>query len=202
MRILDRQEIGTILDTAPPRYRTAIAVSIFSGVRQGELLGLRWSDLDVSVGLLRVSKQLDRAGGLVEPKTAQAFREIVLPPFLVRILKEHRLGSPFCSQTDFVFASATGGPLHYRNLVRRGLEKATELGNLDGEGRPKLRWHDLRHTAASLWIAEGLDVVFVAQQLGHSSPDVTLKVYAHAFDREAHADRASAALEAAFDSVL
>jgi integrase len=67
---------------------------------------------------------------------------------------------------------------------------------------PKLRFHDLRHTFASLLIAEGANVVFASRQLGHASPDITLRVYAHLFDRLEHAARAGDALEAGFATVL
>lgn len=62
-----------------------------------------------------------------------------------------------------------------------------ERAKLDGDERPKLRFHDLRHTFASLLVAESLNVVFVSRQLGHASPDITLRVYAHLFDGAEHA---------------
>ena len=70
------------------------------------------------------------------------------------------------------------------------------------DGRAKLRWHDLRHTFASLLVAQGLNVVYVSRQLGHASPDITLRVYSHLFDQAEHGQRASAALEAQFETVL
>jgi Phage integrase family len=73
---------------------------------------------------------------------------------------------------------------------------------LDGGDRPKLRFHDCRHTFASLLIASGGTVVFVSRQLGHGSPDITLRVYAHLFDVAEHAERASVALEKGFAAVL
>jgi Phage integrase family len=74
--------------------------------------------------------------------------------------------------------------------------------NLDAGDRPSLRFHDLRHTFASLVIASGGNVVFVSRQLGHASPDITLRVYVHLFDAAEHANRASAALEQGFGAVL
>ncbi len=73
---------------------------------------------------------------------------------------------------------------------------------LDDSNHPTLRFHDLRHTFASLLIAQGMTVVFVSRQLGHASPDITLRVYAHLFDSAEHAERASAMLEASFGSVI
>jgi Phage integrase family len=112
--------------------------------------------------------------------------------------------------TDYVFASETGTPLHYRNVVRRGLDKAAEDAGLivsakerkqakgDGLDVVPMRFHDLRDTFASLLIAQGSNVVFVSRQLGHSSPNVTLGVYAHLFDQAEHGQRTKDAMEAAF----
>ena len=197
MRILDREAIGKLLDAAADSYRVLLATAIFSGLRQGELLGLVWSDIDFEAGLIRVRKALDRSGVRVEPKTPQAIREVVMMPALGRMLREHKLRSPFSGPEHFVFSTGKGTPLYWRNVTRRGLGSALERAELE-----HVRWHDLRHTFASLLIAEGLNVVFVSRQLGHASPDITLKVYAHLFDRAEHAQRASAALEAGFGFVL
>jgi integrase len=159
-------------------------------MRLGELLGLKWGDVDFAASVVRVRRQADRQGKLASPKTRQGSRDIVLAPPLAKLLREHRLASRFSTDADFVFASATGGPLNGRNVSRRGLDKALDAAELG-----KLRFHDLRHTYASLLIAEGLNVVFVSRQLGHASPDITLRVYAHLFDAAEHAGRASAALE-------
>jgi len=171
--------------------------AIFTGLRQGELLGLTWGDVDLAGGSIRVSKALDRQGQRVDPKTLQAVREVVLMPALTQLLREHKLASPFSRPIDFVFASATGSPLYWRNVARRGLGAALEAARLE-----HVRWHDLRHTFASLLIAQGANVVYVSRQLGHASPDITLRVYAHLFDRAEHAQRASDALEASFGAMV
>ncbi len=123
-------------------------------------------------------------------------------PALAGLLRRHRVASPHSLGEDFVFASASGRPLHYRNVVRRGLDKAANAADLNPPGIPKLRFHDLRHTYASLLISEGLNVVFVSRQLGHASPDITLRVYAHLFDRSEHGARAADALERGFGASL
>jgi integrase len=217
MRALNSGDITRLLANAPDRYHTLLATGIFTGLRLGELLGLTWEDIDLEAGFLRVSKQLDRHGNLVAPKTAQAIREVGLMPTLVRALQAHRrLAFAYgrAKPTDYAFASDAGTPLHYRNVVRRGLDKAAEAAGLippakerkqakkDGREVPTLRFHDLRHTFASLLIAQGSNVVFVSRQLGHSSPNVTLNVYAHLFDRVEQEQRAKDALEAAFGGVL
>lgn len=201
MRILTRDEIGKVLDGAGDAYRPLLATAVFTGLRLGELLGLTWRDVDFDGAALRVRRQLDRRGERVEPKTDQAVREVVLIPALGRTLREHKLRSPFARDEDFMFASSGGGGLDH-TIPRAALRRALKAAELDGGDRPSLRFHDLRHTFASLAIAQGLDVVFVSRQLGHASPDVTLKVYSHLFDAAQHAERASAALEASFGHLL
>jgi integrase len=203
MRILDRDGIGRLLAAAGDRYQPLLATALFTGLRLGELLGLTWADVDLADGLVKVRKQLDRRGDRVRPKTERAIRGVELMPALARTLqahKERQFAVGHARAEDFVFCTATGAPLHYRNVVRRGLDVAVQRAGLGNE--PRLRFHDLRHTFASLLIAEGLDVVFVSRQLGHASTSVTLDVYAHLFDRESHGRRARAALEDSFGKIL
>ena len=202
MRILQREEINALLDATDSRYRPLLATAAFTGMRLGELLGLAWQDADLNGGVIHVRKQLDRDGERVDPKTPQAIRDVVLMPALARLLRQHRLASPHSRPSDLVFASALGTGLDRRNVSRRGLERAIRRAGLDDPNRPTLRFHDLRHTFASLLIAQGANVVFVARQLGHASPDITLRVYAHLFDSAEHAERVSAMLEASFAGVL
>jgi integrase len=133
---------------------------------------------------------------------AEAVRDVDVMPALARILREHELRLGHSLPTDFVFVSTTGGALNGQNVARRGLEVAMERAGLDGDGRPRLRFHDLRHCFASLLIAEGLDGVYVSRQLGHANPAITFSVYAKLFDRQRHADHAKAALEARFGGLL
>ena len=122
-------------------------------------------------------------------------------PSLATLLREHKLGSAYSSPADPVFVTRTGRPLYYRNLIR-GLRLALTKAGLDGDGQPRLRFHDLRHTYASLLIAQGLNIAFIGNQLGHASPSFTLHVYGGLFDRAEHASRARDRLEAAFGEML
>lgn len=197
---LDSASIGRLVTATPTRYRTLVAVSVLTGIRQGEALGLRWQDIDTKERLLRVRVQLGRDGRLCEPKTQAAKREVPIPPTLARMLAEHRrqaFARGLAKPTDFVFASETGGPLNHRNIVRRGLEKAIENAQL-----PRLTWHDLRHVAASALIAQGASVSYVSRILGHSSPSITLSIYAHEFARAEHADRTRDQMEATFGPLI
>lgn len=197
---LDRETIGTLIAKTPSRYRALVAVSLLTGLRQGEALGLRWQDVNVKAGLIRVRHQLDRDGGLVEPKTSAAKRDIPIPASLGRMLADHKqqaFAKGYAKPTDFVFASETGGPLNHRNVTRRGLEKAIADGKLQ-----KLRWHDLRHVAASVLIAEGASIPYLSRVLGHSSPAITLAIYAHEFARIEHAERTRERMEASFGELI
>jgi integrase len=193
---LDRESVGRLIASTPQRYRVLVAVSVLLGPRQGEALGLRWQDVDTAAGVLRIRYQLSRGGELVEPKTNAARREVPMPPSLARMLAEHRLASPYSAETDYVFASSVGTPLAVRNIARRGLEAATRRAGL-----PRLRWHDLRHIAASALI-EQASPSYVARVLGHSSPAITLSTYAHVFARVEHEERFRELQEQAFGDVL
>jgi integrase len=202
MRILRPDEINALLNAANPAYKPILATAIFTGLRQGELLGLRWADVDFDNGLVHVRRQLDRLGHYVEPKTPRSVRTVVLTPSLAKLLRGHKRTSPHTTPTDPVFATSTGRPMHYRNVTRRGLAEGMEAARLNRDGEPRLRFHDLRHTYASLLIAQGLNVVFVSRQLGHSAASFTLDVYGGLFDRTEHARRATDGLEAAFAHVF
>lgn len=197
---LDREAIGLLLANTPDRFRAAVALSVLTGLRQSEMLGLRWQDIDSAGGLLRVRYQLNRQGQLVAPKTDASKRDVPIPPSLAHMLEtrrslanEHGYGRP----SDLVFASKTGGPISRKNLIRRGLQAGLDRANL-----PNLTWHDLRHIAASALIAEGASIPYLARILGHASPTVTLAVYAHEFARAEHADRTRARMETAFGEFL
>jgi integrase len=196
-RVLNSVEIGRLLDAAPARYRTLLASAILTGLRQSELLGLRWRDIDFDDELIRVRNALDRHGNDVPPKTQHAVRDVVLAPVLAAALRDHRSESVFSGPDDFVFASKVGTPLHWRNVSRRALEPALKAAGIE-----PLRWHDLRHTFASVLIGGGANVVFTSRQLGHGSSDITLRLYAHLFDRAEQAQRTRDLLQASLGEVV
>ena len=196
-KILTREEIGRLLEGAPPRYGTLLATAVFTGLRQGELLGLKWSEVDFGEGVVKVRKSLDRQGHRLNPKTRHAMRDVVVMPALARTLQAHRNASPFPGASDFVFASQRGTPLYWRNVARRALQPA-----LRNAGLEHLRWHDLRHTFASLLISGGANIVYVSRQMGHGSSDITLRCYGHLFDQAEHAQRTRNALEDSFGDLL
>ncbi len=197
---LDRDAIGRLIASTPERYRTLIAVSVLTGIRQGEALGLRWQDIDLKEGLIRIRHQLDRHGNLVQPKTTAAKRDIPIPPSLTRRLavhREHAFGQGFAKPTDLVFTSETGNHLDHRNITRRGLAKALETAGL-----PHLRWHDLRHLAASALISQGASIAYLSRILGHANPAITLAIYAHQYAQAEHAETTRQRMEEAFGQLL
>jgi integrase len=197
---LDRAAIGKLIASTPDRYRTLITLSVLTGIRQGEALGLRWHDIDLREGLIRIRHQLDRNGTLVEPKTAAATRDIPIPPSLTRLLTTHKaeaFARGFAKPTDLVFTSETGNHLDHRNITRRGLTKALETADL-----PHLRWHDLRHLAASALISQGASIAYLSRILGHANPAITLSIYAHQYAEAEHAETTRQRMEDAFGSLL
>jgi integrase len=151
---------------------------------------------------VHVRRQISQNGVRAPLKTAKARRSVVLMPTLGHQLREHRLRSTRPLDHDAVFSRPDGTPLMQatcRYLLRQAARRA---GLSQNPEQPRLRLHDLRHTFASLLIAQGANVVFVSRQLGHASPNTTLGFYAHLFDGAEHAKRTSDLLEASFGHVL
>jgi integrase len=192
-RVLDHHEIARLLDASLPRYRPLLTMAIYTGMRHSELLGLTWADLDLDNGLIHVRYQLSRArlhnpARRVRLKTNAATRDIPLLPQLNALLKRHKLASRHSTDSDYVFTTATGGPLYCGNVERRGLRRAAHDAGLNTDDRPRLRLHDLRHTFAShLSIDLKLDIAQVSRILGHARPSITLDTYTHLFNQASHA---------------
>ncbi len=183
------------------RLEALFALMLATGLRRGEALGLRWTDFDRANGVVRVQRQLKREGaGLVttDTKTFRSRRAVNLPTSIVAVLLEHegrqhlerRRRGPDGVDTDFVFTTTKGTPIDQRNFYRE-FRRVCETAGL-GHWHP----HELRHSAASLMLAQGVPLHVVSQVLGHSSIRLTSDVYGHLLEP----DRASAAL--AMDEVL
>lgn len=166
------------------RLEVLLAVAVVTGMRRGELLALRWSDIDFDRRRLLVLHSVDfLAGyGYVEgkPKTAAGRRVISLPAFLLDMLKNHqvqqlalRKASDNWEDHDLVFPNLRGGYLHPNHLgekFRRLLKEA---------GLPHIHFHDLRHSAASILLCMGVNVKVIQELLGHSDISITLRTYSH-----------------------
>ena len=148
-------------------------LELATGLRRGELLGLKWEDVDLEPGDLRVRRQVSRINGeVVEAplKTKNAYRTLPLAEDTVSVLKEQRKK---VGNSPWVFPSPNGGPISpdsVLHMLHRVLKRA---------GLPKVRFHDLRHTFATLALQNGVDVKTVSGMLGHFSAGFTLDTYAH-----------------------
>lgn len=187
-RILDATDVARLIACTSTTYRALIAAAAFTGMRQGELLGLTWADVDLENGLIHVRQQLQRGRHNEPPrrvrlKTAAAEREIDIAPQLGAVLAAHKLASSYCGDSDFVFATETGSPIHYRNASARGLTAAANRAGLNPPDLPPLSFHDLRHTAITHLIRSGADVAQVQRFAGHAKPSITLDIYVGEFDK-------------------
>ena len=156
-------------------------LALHTGMRQGELLGLRWEDVDLPGAQLHVRKALVVGGRYLDDvKTERSRRTVDLSPAVVASLREHlrrqmveRENNPKRKEQGFVFAGPLGSPLEATSVTRRFQSLLAEAG------LPRQRFHDLRHAAASIMLANGVLMRQVADILGHSTPTVTANVYSH-----------------------
>jgi integrase len=189
IRPLSRAELRALLaglrgDRLEALYVTALG----TGLRQGELLALRWQDVDLARGELTVRHTLQRGTlELAEPKTERARRTIRLPSAVRDALSRHRELQAIVPLSGLVFTSRKGTPLHSRN-VTQDLQR-----HLERLGLPRQRFHDLRHAFATVLIEDGEELGVVSRILGHSQYATTADVYAHL--TPAMLDRAAARMD-------
>jgi integrase len=169
------------------RNEALYAVMLSTGLRRGEALGLMWKDLDRDSGVLQIRRQLKREGGTLvtaDTKTSRSRRSVNLPPPMLKALLWHErrqetertaLGTSWIN-TDFIFTSAVGTPIDPRNFYREFTKICRDAGM--GDWHP----HELRHSAASLMLAQGVKLQVVSQVLGHASIRMTADVYGHILD--------------------
>jgi integrase len=151
-------------------------------MREGELLGLRWRDVDLKRGTVQVQASRRYDGATAETKTARSRRQVLLTGIACEALSRHRavqaserlrLG-PDWEDNDLVFANTIGRSVTAQNLLQRYFYPALERLEL-----PRIRFHDLRHTAATLLLAEGVHPKIVSEMLGHTEIGITLDLYSH-----------------------
>jgi integrase len=183
--------------TSRQDYSLLIETAIRTGLRLGELLGLQWHDLELDEGSLHVRRQWTRTGEYAPPKTQKAIRKVPLAAGMVKRLATHKLASSFSGDEAPVFASAEGGPLNHRNVAQRGFEPAAELAGLNGEGKPRVTFHDLRHAFASIMIERGLSSTVLANVMGHRDATTTERTYVHLFNRQRTDDQVREAMQSA-----
>ena len=197
-----------VLEVAP-KYRTLFCLTIFSGLRRGEILGLQWQDVDFdekSINIVRTVQYTRESGVFIKPPKSQSgFRKIYLPEVVMQKLKEMKeeqieymkaIGSAWNGnrkmEGSFVFIQEDGKPM-FPSTPRQELHRILKTYNKscknEADKLPEITLHELRHTSASILIASGLEATAVAQRLGHSDASISLQVYAHSFEER---DKAAA----------
>ncbi len=165
-------------------------LALATGLRRGEMMGLKWLDINFDAGVLQVRRILSRVPSKMpgkgyveaEPKTQKSRRSIVIAPFALEALKQHRerqleaklqAGTAW-QEHDYVFCTSIGTHL---NPTRDMLDQLKAL--LKKAGLPDIRFHDLRHSAATLLLSVGVHPKVVQEVLGHSQISITMDVYSH-----------------------
>ena len=171
MKILPPESLGTFFEEA---QRSGVFelyyIDLATGLRRGELLGLKWNDIDLDKGIIHVRRQVLRQNGKVveaPPKTKNSYRNIAIGADAIKVLKGVE------QKDEYVFPSPYGGPMSpdsVLHMLQRVLKRA---------GLERIRFHDLRHTFSVLALQNGVDVKTLSAMLGHYSAGFTLDTYAH-----------------------
>jgi integrase len=168
MMALSEEQAKIFLTAAKGNALEALyIIAITTGMRQGELLGLRWEDLDLDAGTLKVRRTVYN-GQIQAPKTAKSKRNITLAKDAILALRNHK------KVGEWVFSTSTGNTITCQNLNHRSFKPLLEKAGL-----PNIRFHDLRHTCATLLLTKGVHPKIVQEMLGHSTISITLDTYSH-----------------------
>ncbi|MCD8316592.1 MAG: site-specific integrase, partial [Eggerthellaceae bacterium] len=167
---------------APVSFMIGVRIGLATGMRLGEVLGLCWGNVDLANKKIKVAQSLLATGEIDKPKSKASIRTISIDTDTVEHLKNWKqrqfieLSKFGVKQTDStpVVCSSTGGYFGVNNYERSWRQFRAK------SGYPKLKFHELRHTQATLWIANGVDIKTVQTRLGHADPSITMKWYAHA----------------------
>jgi integrase len=186
MQTLTPEQAKILMDAAKgDRLEALYVVAVTTGVRLGEMLALRWANVDLDRSVLHVRENLERAEHgmrIGTPKTEKSRRRIVLRSVAVTALREHRerqLGERLKAgalwrDQDLVFPSTVGTPSDPLRILKHEFKPMLERANL-----PRIRMHDLRHTAATLMRRAGVSIEVVSQVLGHADASTTMRIYPH-----------------------
>jgi integrase len=154
-------------------WKLLVRFAVFTGMRESELCGLTWEDVDFETCTVRV-RRIWRRGRFKLPKTASSIRKVEFPSSMLTELKAWRLACPK-GEHGFMFPTESGGPQNPSNMLKRGLRPALKRAGLP----ETFRFHDLRHTYATLQLSSGENVGPVSRQLGHANIAITQSVYRH-----------------------
>ena len=174
-----------LLSSEDTKYKVAIILTVFTGVRLGELMGLEWQDVDFKNGIIsinRSSQYLSDMGVFTKvPKTESSIREIAIPEFIISLLEEYKLWyeeqksvyGELWTNSDRLFVQADGKPMHPSSISKWFVKYVGTIG------LPVINFHGLRHTNASLLVAQNIDIAVVSARLGHAQISTTLDFYVH-----------------------
>lgn len=179
LEVLTAKEVAKLAAAMPAWCRSFVWVAAYTGLRWSEMIGLRRRDVDLLHRRINVARQIVEVGsrfaGFDEPKTEAGKRSVDLPPFLCEVIEE-QLERAQPGPDGLVFVNTRGQPPHLSSFTSQTWKRARAK-----IGRPDLRWHDLRHTAVALAIANGAHPKAIQERMGHSSVTVTLDRYGHLF---------------------
>lgn len=191
-RFLTVSEINAFLGAVTDqKYYSLFRLGIFSGARQGELLGLKWTDVDWFNNQIHIQRTFNK-GKMRYPKTKSSRRKIDIGPGTMEVLKEWMRVCPE-NEGGLVFPNNVGKPMNNNNMMRRYFYPALEKAGIE-----RIRFHDLRHTYASLLINKGQNIKYVQNQLGHSTITTTVDKYGHLME-EVNRESARGLEEAVFN---
>ena len=174
-----------LLPNEDTKYKVAIILTVFTGVRLGELMGLEWQDVDFKNGIIsinRSSQYLADMGVFTKvPKTESSIREIAIPEFIISLLEEYKLWyeeqksiyGELWTNSDRLFVQADGKPMHPSTISKWFVKYVGQIG------LPVINFHGLRHTNASLLVAQNIDIAVISARLGHAQISTTLDFYVH-----------------------
>ena len=180
--LLENLEQLSVEDT---KYKVAIILTVFTGVRLGELMGLEWQDVDFKNGIIcinRSSQYLSDMGIFTKvPKTESSIREIAIPEFIISLLEEYKLWyeeqksfyGELWTNSNRLFVQADGKPMHPSTISKWFVKYVSTIG------LPVINFHGLRHTNASLLVAQNIDIAIISARLGHAQVSTTLNFYVH-----------------------
>jgi integrase len=186
MRVLNESQVITLINSAKgSRFETLFWVAVTTGLREGEILGLKWSDIDWVTRRLSVQRQVQRLKNqgsvFSSPKSEAGERAVLLSMDTIKRLRGYHAVQSYeklfagdrWRENDLIFPSTVGTPLDQRNLYRnfKTILRQAEL--------PEIRFHDLRHTAATLMLPQGINPKVVQERLGHADITLTLNTYSH-----------------------
>jgi integrase len=172
---LTREQMKTLLEASRGDKMEAFYVlAATTGMRNGEILALQWQDVDLEAGTLQVRRTVFN-GKVNAPKTASGRRSIRLSKLAIGALKQHRLNAAKQRISEWVFSTKAGTPISVHNVHNRSWKPLLMRAGLPAN----TRMHDLRHSAASLLLAQGVPVKVVSEMLGHADVSTTLSIYAH-----------------------